>query len=62
MEEFSPAGALVRTLSSGINQPGSVATDAAGDVFVANYGSGTVEEFSPAGALVRTLSTTSASP
>jgi hypothetical protein len=44
------------TLSSGISEPESVATDAAGDVFVASYGNNTVEEFSSAGLLVRTLS------
>ena len=49
MEEFSSAGALLRTLSSGIAVPSSVATDAAGDVFVANYDNNTVEEFSPIG-------------
>ena len=56
VEEFSAAGALVRTLSNGISGPDSVATDAAGDVFVANYLNSTVEEFSSAGALVQTLS------
>ena len=44
------------TLSSGISEPESVATDAAGDVFVASYGNNKVEEFSSAGLLVRTLS------
>ena len=36
--------------------PYGVATDAAGDVFVANGGYSTVEEFSSAGVLLRTLS------
>jgi hypothetical protein len=39
-----------------------VATDAAGDVFVANRGNNTVEEFSASGALVRTLSSGISSP
>ena len=56
MEEFSSAGALVRTLSSIVSDPYGVATDAAGDVFVANNGNGTVEEFSSDGALLQTLS------
>ena len=45
-----------RTLSSGVNNPQSVATDAAGDVFVGNGSNDTVEEFSSTGALLRTLS------
>jgi hypothetical protein len=45
VEEFSGAGALLRTLSSGISDPVNVATDAAGDVFVANFDNVTVEEF-----------------
>jgi hypothetical protein len=52
----SPPTTPSATLSSGISNPASVATDAAGDVFVANEGNNTVEEFSPAGAVVRTLS------
>jgi len=56
VEEFSSAGALLRTLSSGISYPMTVATDAAGDVFVASADNNTVEEFSSAGALLRTLS------
>ena len=49
VEEFSSAGALVRTLSSGIDGPASLATDAGGDVFVANSIGNTVEEFLPIG-------------
>src|SRR5271166_1740732 len=56
VEEFSSAGALLRTLSSGISYPITVATDAAGDVFVASADNNTVEEFSGAGGLLRTLS------
>lgn len=56
VEEFSPAGVLVRTLSIGINGPSSVATDVAGDVFVVNVGNKTVEELFPAGAFLRKMS------
>jgi hypothetical protein len=52
----SPPTMPSATLSSGISNPVSVATDAAGDVFVANQGADTVEEFSSAGVLVQTLS------
>jgi hypothetical protein len=49
---------LVRKLTSldGVSFPQGVATDAAGNVFVANYGNHTVEEFDASGVLVRTLS------
>src|SRR5271165_614732 len=52
----SPPTTPSATLTSGVSSPISVATDAAGDVFVANDGNNTVEEFFSAGALVRTLS------
>jgi sugar lactone lactonase YvrE len=48
---------LVAMLSSGVANPDGVATDAAGDVFVANgNNNANVEEFSASGALLRTLS------
>jgi hypothetical protein len=58
----SPPTTPSATLSSGISNPGSVATDAAGDVFVGNSGNNTVEEFSAADVLVQTLSSGIAGP
>ena len=63
VEEFSASGALLRTLTTGINTPVGVVTDGNGDVFVANsqinYVNGaysaTVEEFSSSGTLINTL-------
>ena len=51
----SPPTTPSATLTNGVSSPISVATDAAGDVFVGNGGNKTLEEFSPAGALVQTL-------
>ena len=47
----SPPTTPSATLTSGVSSPISVATDAAGDVFVGNLENNTVEEFSSAGAL-----------
>ena len=47
-------------LKSGVYDPISVATDAAGDVFVANYWGGSVEKFDASGTLVFTVPSSSA--
>jgi hypothetical protein len=41
----------VSTLDAGFDQPAGLAVDAAGDLYVANYGNGTVSEVTPAGAV-----------
>lgn len=60
--EFASDGTLLRVLSSGVNQPRSVTTDNAGNVFVASYGSNSVQEFSAGGKLLQTLSDGAGSP
>jgi hypothetical protein len=61
IKEFNAQGALLGTLSQGVFNPASLATDKQGDLFVASQGGG-VEEFNAAGSLVKSLALTIANP
>jgi tripartite motif-containing protein 71 len=58
----SAAGEVLGEISGSLEAPSGVALDAAGNVFVANRGSSTVQEYSPAGALLTTLATAGSGP
>lgn len=61
IQEFSPSGTLLQTITgSGANalkEPTGVAVDAVGNVYAADRGDGRVEKFSPGGAFVLALGT-----
>ncbi len=48
VSEVTPAG-VVSTFASGFDDPDGLAFDAAGNLYVANYGNNTVSEVTPAG-------------
>src|SRR6266487_3450587 len=48
IDEFTPNG-VRSTFASGLNMPAGLAFDAAGNLFVADAGSGAVYKFTPAG-------------
>jgi DNA-binding beta-propeller fold protein YncE len=57
LEFNATTGASLGTFASGqgLNQPAGLTFDAAGDLFVANFGANNVLEFDPSGTLIRTL-------
>jgi DNA-binding beta-propeller fold protein YncE len=52
---YVAAGPVTTLLSSGLNQPGGVAVDGAGNVYIANTGSNIIEEWTVANNTVTTL-------
>ena len=46
---MTPAGAVSTFVSSGLNGPVGLAFDAAGNLYVANYGNSTISKVTPAG-------------
>lgn len=50
--EYNSSGAILQTLTSGIDFPQGLAIDANGNVYVANYAYGTVWQFGPGGNLI----------
>ena len=47
MSEFAPGSTTPTATLTGLTDPVALAFDSSGDLFVANYGSGTVSEFAP---------------
>jgi phospholipase C len=52
IDEFSPAGRLVKEFGFGLDHPEGIAVDSAGDVWVADSGVNDVAEFSDRGTLI----------
>ena len=49
IEKFTPSGVGTVFASVGLNIPGELAFDAAGNLYVANLGNNTIEKFTPGG-------------
>ena len=62
IQEFSPGGSLLQTISGGLNNPAGLALDSAGNIFVANYNSGTISEFSSTGTSLGNFATGLSNP
>lgn len=50
-----PGGALVRTISQGVNQPRALAVDYLGNLYSGNFGSNNITVYGSAGNLIRTI-------
>jgi NHL repeat len=49
MIRHAPSGVALGTFASGLNDPYGIAFDRQGNLYVADYGSGTIRKFSPSG-------------
>jgi len=58
ISEFEIDGAKnaqIRTISAGVNQPGTLALDSQGNLYSANSGNNSITEYDPSGTLIRTI-------
>lgn len=54
---LSSTGVILRTIGGSIKTPSGISLDAAGNVYVSNRGSNTIQKYSPSGTLLATLAT-----